>query len=38
MARAVSTERKAVATVAAWSMALILFFPIPYTIITSFKT
>ena len=38
MARAVSTERKIVATAAAWILALIIFFPILYTIITSFKT
>jgi sorbitol/mannitol transport system permease protein len=38
MARAVSTERKVVATVVAWTLALIIFFPILYTIITSFKS
>lgn len=38
MARAISTKRKVVFTVAAWIVALIIFFPILYTIITSFKS
>ncbi|MBX9458305.1 MAG: carbohydrate ABC transporter permease [Rhizobium sp.] len=38
MARAVSTRRTIVFTVAAWIVALIIFFPILYTIITSFKS
>jgi sorbitol/mannitol transport system permease protein len=38
MARAVTNERKAVATVAAWLVAFLIFFPILYTIITSFKS
>jgi sorbitol/mannitol transport system permease protein len=38
MARAVSTRRTAVFTVIAWVIALIIFFPILYTIITSFKS
>ena len=38
MARAVTTRRKVVATVAAWIVALLIFFPILYTIITSFKS
>jgi sorbitol/mannitol transport system permease protein len=38
MARAVSTRRKVVATVAAWVVAFVIFFPILYTIITSFKS
>ena len=38
MARAVTTQHKAVATVAAWIVALLIFFPILYTIITSFKS
>ena len=38
MARAVSTRRKWGYTVAAWAVALVIFFPILYTIITSFKT
>lgn len=38
MARKVTTRHKVVATVAAWAVALIIFFPILYTIITSFKS
>ena len=38
MARAVSTRRKIGFTIAAWVVALLIFFPILYTIITSFKT
>jgi sorbitol/mannitol transport system permease protein len=38
MARAVTTEKKVIATVGAWLVALIIFFPILYTIITSFKS
>ncbi|WP_320199701.1 carbohydrate ABC transporter permease [Agrobacterium sp. rho-13.3] len=38
MARAVSTRRTIFFTIAAWIVALIIFFPILYTIITSFKT
>ena len=38
MARAVSTRTKIGWTVAAWAGALIIFFPILYTIITSLKT
>jgi len=38
MARAVSTRRTAAVTVAAWAIALLIFFPILYTIITSFKS
>ncbi len=38
MARAVSTRRTAFFTLAAWIVALIIFFPILYTIITSFKS
>ncbi|MEK1924323.1 MAG: carbohydrate ABC transporter permease, partial [Rhizobium giardinii] len=38
MARAVSTRRTAAFTIAAWIVALIIFFPILYTIITSFKS
>lgn len=38
MARAVSTRRKAVFTLAAWAVALLIFFPILYTLITSIKT
>ena len=38
MARAVSTRRKLTMTVLVWLVALIIFFPILYTIITSLKT
>ncbi|TIR42056.1 MAG: carbohydrate ABC transporter permease [Mesorhizobium sp.] len=38
MARAVSTQHKTIATAAAWIVALLIFFPILYTIITSFKS
>jgi sorbitol/mannitol transport system permease protein len=37
MARAVTPTRKTITTVAAWSVALILFFPILWTVLTSFK-
>jgi len=37
VARAVSTQRKAVNTAAAWAVGLILFFPILWTVLTSFK-
>ncbi|MET0574737.1 MAG: carbohydrate ABC transporter permease, partial [Mesorhizobium sp.] len=38
MARAVTTRHKTIATAAAWIVALLIFFPILYTIITSFKS
>ena len=38
MARAVSTRTKVGYTVAAWIVALLIFFPILYTLITSLKT
>lgn len=38
MARAVPTRTKVIWTAAAWIVALIIFFPILYTIITSLKT
>ena len=38
MARAVSTNRKALNTAIAWIIALLIFFPILWTILTSFKT
>jgi sorbitol/mannitol transport system permease protein len=38
MARAVSPRRKAMMTAAAWSVALIIFFPVLWMILTSFKT
>jgi sorbitol/mannitol transport system permease protein len=37
MARATSPARKTITTAAAWAVALILFFPILWTILTSFK-
>ncbi|MGL4310365.1 MAG: carbohydrate ABC transporter permease [Paracoccaceae bacterium] len=37
MARAVTPARKTINTAAAWSVALILFFPILWTVLTSFK-
>ncbi len=38
MARAVSMRRKLTMTALVWLVALIMFFPILYTIITSLKT
>ena len=38
MARAASTSRKVTVTAAAWIVGLIIFFPILWTILTSFKT
>jgi sorbitol/mannitol transport system permease protein len=38
MARAVSSQRKLLNTLIAWSLGLIIFFPILWTILTSFKT
>ncbi|WP_018633799.1 carbohydrate ABC transporter permease [Neomegalonema perideroedes] len=38
MARAVTTRTKIGYTIAAWAVALVIFFPILYTIITSLKT
>jgi sorbitol/mannitol transport system permease protein len=38
MARTVSTQRKIAFTVVAWILAMVIFFPILYTIITSLKT
>lgn len=38
MARAVSTRRKWIATAAAWGVALVIFFPIFYMVVTSLKT
>ncbi len=38
MARAVSNQHKTIVTVAAWIVAFLIFFPILYTIITSFKS
>ncbi len=38
MARAVTNQRKALNTVIAWSIGFLIFFPILWTILTSFKT
>ena len=38
MARAATTQRKIVVTTAAWLVGLVIFFPILWTILTSFKT
>lgn len=38
MARAVSLRRRSIATIAAWTIGFLIFFPILWTIITSFKT
>ncbi|WP_069300655.1 carbohydrate ABC transporter permease [Neptunicoccus sediminis] len=38
MARSVTTQRKIINTAAAWSIGFLIFFPILWTILTSFKT
>ena len=38
MARAVTTQRKTINTMVAWGIGLLIFFPILWTILTSFKT
>ncbi|MEM7744115.1 MAG: carbohydrate ABC transporter permease [Pseudomonadota bacterium] len=38
MARAVTPRRKALTTAAAWTIGLLIFFPILWTVLTSFKT
>ena len=38
MARAVTNRRKTVVTIAAWAVGLAIFFPILWTVLTSFKT
>jgi sorbitol/mannitol transport system permease protein len=38
MARAVTTQSKVAFTVAGWAVGLLLFFPILWTVLTSFKT
>ena len=38
MARASTPQKKAIATAAAWTVGLLIFFPILWTILTSFKT
>jgi polyol transport system permease protein len=38
MSRSVTTQRKSINTLAAWSVGLLIFFPILWTVLTSFKT
>ncbi|QFS84175.1 Inner membrane ABC transporter permease protein YcjP [Roseivivax sp. THAF40] len=38
MARAVTSQRKAINTAIAWTIGFVIFFPILWTILTSFKT
>ncbi|MEM1274183.1 MAG: carbohydrate ABC transporter permease [Pseudomonadota bacterium] len=38
MARAVPTQTRVIYTIVAWTIALLIFFPILWTILTSFKT
>ena len=38
MARAVTNNRKAINTAASWTVGLLIFFPILWTILTSFKS
>ena len=38
MARAVTTQRKIAYTASAWAVGLLIFFPVLWTILTSFKT
>ena len=38
MARAVTPQRQAITTAAAWFVALLIFFPVLWMILTSFKT
>ncbi|MEM0906934.1 MAG: carbohydrate ABC transporter permease [Pseudomonadota bacterium] len=38
MARAISTRRKIVFTIIAWTVGFLIFFPILWTVLTSFKT
>ena len=38
MARAVTRRRKILVSLAAWAVALLIFFPVLWTILTSFKT
>ncbi|WP_373356687.1 carbohydrate ABC transporter permease [Pseudoroseicyclus sp. CXY001] len=38
MARAVSPQKKLITTIAAWAIGILIFFPILWTILTSFKT
>ena len=38
MARSVTPQRKTINTVLAWGIGLVIFFPILWTILTSFKS
>ena len=38
MARAITTKQKLMWTILAWSFGLLMFFPIMWTFLTSFKT
>ena len=38
MARAVTTQKKTIYTLAAWAIGLLIFFPILWIILTGFKT
>ena len=38
MARAVTTQRKVISTVAAWLAGFLIFFPILWMVLASFKT
>ena len=38
MARAVSTRRKLFFTALSWTIAFLIFFPVLWTVLTSFKT
>ena len=38
MARSVTTRRKTVVTILAWTVAFLIFFPILWTVLTSFKS
>jgi sorbitol/mannitol transport system permease protein len=38
MARSITNNRKALNTAIAWTIGLLIFFPILWTILTSFKT
>jgi sorbitol/mannitol transport system permease protein len=38
MAREVSTQHKAINTAVAWAIGLLIFFPILWTVLTSFKS
>jgi len=38
MARSVTTQRKVIFTISAWAIGLLIFFPILWTVLTSFKS